>query len=74
MINEFGDILCESSINLNDLIEDASIYQNSLSQLNAIIPIGNNEFLLLGNYVVERAVQQLQILIIYQIQIHLIME
>ena len=52
-INEFGDILCESSINLNDLIEDASIYQNSLSRLNAIIPIGNNEFLLLGNYVVE---------------------
>ena len=52
-INESGDILCQSSINLNNLIEDANLYQNSMSQLNAIISVGNSEFLLLGNYVVE---------------------
>ena len=52
-INESGEILCESSIDLNEFLDTSALYPNTFSRFNSIIPIENNEVLLLGNFALD---------------------
>ena len=54
-INVNGEIICESSIDLNEFLETSQFYPNTFSRFNAIIPIENNEVLLLGNFALDGA-------------------